>query len=138
MSAHEAPNPDEVPNAVDAEGRKTGPWAEKDAHGGYMTGSYTGGVREGIWRHFADDGRLRSEGPFHEGLVHGDWTWWRANGRLLQKGGFDQEEKHGRWERWTADGALIDRGEYRHGKKIGEWTAYNPDGSVKKVTRHRA
>ncbi|SDD36684.1 toxin-antitoxin system YwqK family antitoxin [Glycomyces harbinensis] len=137
MDAQDAPDPETMPNALDDRGRKTGPWAERDAHGGFMTGEYVEGVREGVWRHFADDGRLRSVGPFEAGAVHGHWNWWRANGERLQSGGFDREEKHGLWERWTAEGVLIDRGEYDHGKKVGEWTVYNPDGSVEKTTKHR-
>ncbi|THV24585.1 toxin-antitoxin system YwqK family antitoxin [Glycomyces paridis] len=137
MGDPEAPRPEEAPNAADEHGHKSGLWSEADARGGYMTGEYVHGLRQGVWRHFADDGRPRSEGPFLDGLVHGEWTWWRANGRLLQKGGFVREQRHGRWERWTADGTPIDRGDYDHDKKIGEWTAYNPDGTVKKVTNHR-
>lgn len=138
MGEATAPRPEDCPDEYDAQGRKTGLWSDRDQHGGYMVGEYGDGRRQGVWRHYGDDGRLRSEGPFQDGLVAGRWTWWRANGELLQRGGFDDAEaKHGLWERWTAEGAPLDRGEYDHGRKTGEWTAFHPDGTVRKTTRHR-
>jgi antitoxin component YwqK of YwqJK toxin-antitoxin module len=137
MAAADTPRPDDSPNALDDEGRKTGQWSERDTHGGFMVGQYVAGRREGVWRHYADDGGLRSEGGYSDGLVHGRWTWWRANGQLLQRGGFDREKRDGRWERWTAEGAPLDSGHYDQDKKVGEWHQYHPDGTVRKTTNHR-
>ena len=137
MASQDAPRPEDSPNRLDDQGRKTGQWTEEDAHGGFMTGQYVAGQREGIWRHYGEDGNLRSEGGFADGLVHGHWRWWRANGQLLQRGDFDHEKREGLWERWEADGSLIDRGQYEHDEKVGQWTEFNPDGSAKKVTDHR-
>jgi antitoxin component YwqK of YwqJK toxin-antitoxin module len=137
MGEPEKPRPEDAPNRLDDEGRKTGQWAEEDAHGGFVVGEYVAGQREGIWRHYADDGRLRSEGGYADGLLHGQWTWWRANGQLLQRGDFDHEKRHGLWERWTAEGALIDSGRYEQDEKVGEWHYYHPDGTIKKTTVHK-
>jgi TfoX/Sxy family transcriptional regulator of competence genes len=92
------------PNSLDAAGRKSGRWSERDPHGGTMTGEYLDGERVGQWRHFAGDGRLRSEGGYDRGELHGVWTWYRASGTLLQRGAFDQGTKEGAWERWDAQG----------------------------------
>lgn len=110
-------NPTENLNAVDTEGRKTGPWSETDAHGGTMSGEYRDGARVGIWRHRAGNGRLRSEGGYHSGDLHGPWIWYRANGALLQKGGFENGDKHGLWERWDANGKHLDATTWGHGRK---------------------
>lgn len=137
MVEQHRPRPEDAPNRLDDEGRKTGQWAEEDSHGGFMVGDYVAGQREGIWRHYADDGRLRSEGGFADGLVHGQWTWWRANRQVLQRGGFDHEKREGLWERWNAKGELIDSGRYEQDKKVGDWHYYNPDGTIKKTTTHK-
>lgn len=130
--------PGETPDAVDDQGRKTGPWTDPDSHGGVMVGSYVDGERHGTWRHYATDGQLRSEGDFDHGELHGAWTWYRVTGGLMQRGGFDRGEKHGLWERWNAKGEPIDSGSFDHGRKTGEWTTFNPDGTVKRVTTHKA
>ncbi len=127
----------ESPNAHDDQGHRTGQWSEPDPHGGIMVGDYVGGRRQGLWRHYSADGRLRSEGAYDHGVVHGIWTWYRANGALMQRGGFDHDVKQGRWERWDADSRPLDAGDYDQGNKSGEWTTYNPDGTVKAVRRHR-
>jgi len=124
-------------NAFDSAGRKVGDWSEPDAHGGVMVGEYVDGDRQGLWRHFFADGRLRSQGEYRNGALHGKWTWYRAAGGMLQRGGFFEGEKHGRWERWTAEQTLIDSGDWSHGKKIGDWISYNPDGTVRRTTHHR-
>lgn len=126
----------ESPNALDQQGRQTGPWTEPDPHGGMMVGDYLEGRRHGVWQHFSLDGRLRSEGTYEHGALHGIWTWYRANGALLQRGGMDHDLKHGRWERWDAAGRPLDSGDYVQGRKSGEWTTYNPDGTVKAVKSH--
>lgn len=110
-------NPIENLNAVDADGRKTGPWSETDVHGGTMSGEYRDGAREGLWRHHARNGRLRSEGEYCSGDLHGLWTWYRANGALLQKGGFENGDRHGLWERWDANGNYLGSATWDHGRK---------------------
>lgn len=110
-------NPTDQPNALDAQGRKDGPWSEADPHGGTMSGEYVHGDRVGHWQHRAGDGRLRSEGGYADSELHGAWTWYRANGTLLQKGGFDHGVKHGVWERWHKDGNLHDTTTWNLGRK---------------------
>ncbi|MCN0152043.1 toxin-antitoxin system YwqK family antitoxin [Salinispora arenicola] len=122
----------------DARGRKTGLWTDPDPHGGVMVGEYVEGERQGTWRHFSADGRLRAEGGFDKGTVHGEWVWHRSSGEIMQRGGFDHGRKHGTWTRWNTAGEMVDRGDYANDKKVGEWTTFNPDGTVKRTVTHRA
>lgn len=101
----------------DAQGRKTGLWTDPDPHGGVMVGEYVEGERQGTWRHFCTDGRLRAEGGFDDGTVHGEWVWYRSSGGIMQRGGFDHGRKHGTWTRWNAAGEMIDRGDYGADKR---------------------
>ncbi|TCB96742.1 hypothetical protein E0H26_14025 [Micromonospora zingiberis] len=127
-----------TPNLLDDDGRKQGQWTDDDPHGGVMVGAYADGLRDGEWRHYFADGRLRAQGEFRGGELAGEWTWYRANGRVMQRGGFQHDAKHGVWERWNAAGEPIDRGTYDMGRKVGEWRTFHPDGSVKRVTTHRS
>jgi len=125
--ARRSPRPDPTPqprissdhatNSFDAEGRKSGRWSEPDPHGGTMTGEYLDGDRVGLWRHFAGDGRLRSEGGYDRGELHGAWTWYRARGVLLQSGAFDRGAKDGAWDRWDAQGNHLDTTWWKQGRK---------------------
>ncbi|CEA07770.1 MORN repeat variant [Arthrobacter saudimassiliensis] len=135
-SADTAPLP-QTPDALDTQGRRQGPWTDPDPHGGVMVGDYVDGRREGTWRHYAADGRLRSEGPFRDGELDGDWTWYRANGELMQRGGFRRGRKSGVWERWTAAGRRLDSGAYDGDRKVGDWQTFHPDGTVKAVRHHK-
>lgn len=127
-----------TPNALDGRGQKTGMWTDADSHGGVMVGEYVEDRRQGEWRHFATDGRLRSHGFFLDGELDRDWTCYRASGELMQRGGFLRGAKHGVWERWNAAGEPIDRGTFDDGRKVGDWHVLHPDGSIKRTTRHRA
>lgn len=125
-----------TPDVTDDHGRKQGDWTDPDPHGGSMIGTYVDGLRQGVWRHVAADGRLRSEGGYADGELDGDWTWYRANGHLMQRGAFRRGRKHGTWERWNAAGEPLERGDYALDRKVGEWHALHPDGSIKRTTRH--
>jgi len=127
-----------TPDITDGEGRRQGLWTDADAHGGVMIGDYVDGVRQGEWRHYSADGRLRSRGHYDDGQLDGEWTWYRANGRVMQTGGFRRGSKHGIWERWNDAGEPLDRGRYDDGRKAGTWETFHPDGSVRKTTEHRS
>jgi antitoxin component YwqK of YwqJK toxin-antitoxin module len=124
-------------NLLDDDGRKTGLWEETDPHGGSISGHYLAGERTGLWRHYFQDGALRSESHYDAGALSGDCIWYRQTGGLLQMGGFLRGDKHGRWKRWTKDGVIIDEGTFERGAKSGPWTYYAPDGSIKRTTNHR-
>lgn len=128
---------DDAANALDARGHKTGLWRQADPHGGESVGTYRQDRREGLWRHYFRDGKLRSEATYHDGELDGPCVWFRATGGLLQKGSFDKGRKSGLWERWSAEGNLIDRGDRVGGKKTGEWQYFAADGSVERTTDHR-
>lgn len=138
MSTGDQPPIPSTADQADEQGRKQGPWTDADPHGGVMIGAYVDGLRQGEWRHYAADGRVRSEGGFRDDEVDGAWTWYRATGGLMQRGGFRRGVKHGVWERWNAAGQPLDRGTYEDGRKVGEWQTFHPDGSVKQVKRHAA
>lgn len=124
-------------NLLDENGRKTALWEESDPHGGGISGYYIAGERSGLWRHYFQDGALRSEAHYEDGKLNGDCIWYRQTGGLLQKGGFLSGDKHGLWQRWTKSGVPIDEGTFDRGVKSGLWTYYNQDGSIKKTTKHR-
>jgi len=125
-------------NQVDEHGLKTGPWEERDPHGGVVAGSYVAGERQGEWLHHFADGRVRSEFHYDAGKLTAGCTWYRATGGLAQKGGFLHDQKHGCWQRWTATDSLLDEGSFDRGTKVGEWMVSDHDSTVKKRTNYRA
>jgi len=102
------------------------------------TGKFHGGMKQGEWKFFYRNGRLKALGVYDDGKLTGHWVWWRQNGQRLQEGAFAENRQVGPWKRWFDNGQLWDEGTYNDdGKKVGEWTTYNRDGAVKSTRLHR-
>jgi len=69
------------------------------------TGSYRGGLRNGIWKSYYPEGNLRFEGAFIDDNMNGKVTWYWPNGNIRETGS------------------------YLNGSRQGDWTSFNDDGT---------
>lgn len=82
--------------AVDAEGRKHGPYLE----------------------HFPD-GKTALRCGYRQDQLDGLWTAWHANGKMRAKGSYRLGARQGRWEEWKEDGSLWRVSAWRDGRRDG-------------------
>ena len=97
------------------------------------------GRRQGPWKLYFPDGKVRAEGEYKDGLKESAWTFYFANGKIEQKGVYKMDLPTGAWKWFFSSGAVhregglktgiwlvtindhSEQGEYVDGELNGEW-----------------
>lgn len=72
-------------------------------------------VKQGIYRAWNEQGRLREEAHYNDGKFHGTVITFYPNGRKASERMFDDGVEHGVSTEWTRDGLIIAHGTNEHG-----------------------
>jgi hypothetical protein len=101
------------------------------------------GVRQGAYRAWFANGRLKIEGQFLDGEKSGRWrSWhgnglWFGNGQPSEEGAFAKGREEGVWTRWHRNGARFEEGEYRGGRRQGRWRVWYHSGELEREGQYR-
>jgi antitoxin component YwqK of YwqJK toxin-antitoxin module len=89
------------------------------------------GERDGIWKEYYDDGKLRAEGKYNKDVKTGSWKYYHFNGQLEQEGDYNGEGlPEGEWRWYYASGDLLREEFYYLGRLDGAMIEYDKDGMV--------
>lgn len=88
------------------------------------------GLRQGPWKLFYPDGKIRAEGEYKNGLKEGAWTYFFGNGKTEQKGSYKEDLPVGAWKWFYTSGASHREELYRRGKEDGHAIEYDSLGNV--------
>ncbi len=113
------------------------------------------GRRQGHWKVFDGDGKLKFEGNFKDNIPYGEFKYYypngtvkaisrifndgreartktyHPNGMLMAEGKYLNEKKDSIWHYYSEfDGVLLSEEIYERGMKTGIWQTFYPDGSV--------
>ena len=89
------------------------------------------GSRDGYWKEFYPDGKLKAEGTYNNGIQTGEWKYYYPGGKLEQTGKFSAAGKfYGTWKWFYESGQLMREEEYTNGLKDGMHTEYDENGKV--------
>jgi antitoxin component YwqK of YwqJK toxin-antitoxin module len=61
-------------------------------------------VKHGLFVHYAENGRVISEGQFVHGKEHGLWRDFHDNGKVAAEGVFEHGKEEGVWRFWNEQG----------------------------------
>ena len=93
---------------------KDGPFVVyADGGGKLIEGAYRGGVQEGLWTTWYENGQRSAIDHFHNGLQDGLHTSWYANGQKAIEGDYHAGKREGVWTRWDPSGLTSRRQTYR-------------------------
>ncbi len=99
-------------------------WLFSDGQTQFAGAYVTGGLRDGIWRAWHDNGKLASEGAYQFDRQNGVWQYWHVNGAPFATGTFDFGVKHGWWVTYTDAGKPEKSGLFIKGLKVGPWATW--------------
>ncbi len=89
------------------------------------------GLKQGEWKEFYPDGKLKSEGAFYEGKKSGKWLFYYPQGSLEQEGNYNSKgEPEGEWIWYYTDGDLLRREEYHNGERDGDLVEYDRNNRI--------
>ncbi len=110
-------------------GREDGTFVEYDPAGKILTkGDYIGGEKEGEWLYQVGDHEER--GSFQIGLREGDWKYYYPNGKLKYEGTYSQGNPDKRHKYYYPDGTLREEKYYELGIRERNWKKYDKNGNL--------
>ena len=121
-------------------GLKNGLWTELDAAGDttWCMG-YTQGRAHGTWQRFTK-GRLVYQAHYWNGMAHGPRLTWHTNGAPASLVRFVHGKEEGIAHRWRLSDeenyGMHDTGPYVHGLAHGTWRRYYADGVLCNENEH--
>jgi antitoxin component YwqK of YwqJK toxin-antitoxin module len=117
------------------QGIKQGPWKEYYSDGKLKAeGDYSEGKKVGGWKYYYPDGTLEQEGYYNtEGLLDALWKWYYPSGALLREENYLNGLADGSSVEYDENGNIVTSGEYIEDKEEGKWF-YNIDGAVEEGT----
>lgn len=117
------------------QGIKQGPWKEYYSDGKLKAeGDYSEGKKVGGWKYYYPDGTLEQEGYYNaEGLLDALWKWYYPSGTLLREEQYLNGLADGSSVEYDENGKIVTSGEYIEDKEEGKWF-YNIDGAIEEGT----
>ncbi|KPK86972.1 MAG: hypothetical protein AMS27_03840 [Bacteroides sp. SM23_62_1] len=107
---------------IDVEGNREGPWKEYYQDGKIRaTGNYQNNERSGKWVFYYKNGKVEQTGDFIRGRTTGIWTWYYENGIMSREESYFNGKEDGIMIEYSTDGRILTRGDYVEGEKEGEW-----------------
>jgi len=88
------------------------------------------GERDGFWKEYYDDGRLRAEGKYSKDIKEGPWKYYHPNGIIEQEGTYYKGKPEGDWFWYYAGGEILREEQYYNGFPDGQMTEYDEAGNV--------
>lgn len=89
------------------------------------------GNKEGLWKEFYPDGKIKSEGKYDNGKQVGEWKFYHQNTKLEQTGKFNKQGKpDGVWRWYYDSGQLLREENFRAGLKDGMSVEYDENGNI--------
>lgn len=103
-------------------GQKEGNWKEFYPDGKLKaTGSYTKDERKGLWKFYFTTGQLEQVGAYLNGHPDSTWRWFHSNGQLMREEFFYEGLSDGMMTEYNARGKIIIQGDNIEGKREGKW-----------------
>lgn len=88
------------------------------------------GERDGYWKEYFDDGRLRAEGLYDKDKKSGTWKYFYPSGAMEQQGSYRDGKPEGTWKWFYESGRLIREESYFNGIADGVMTEYDEEGRI--------
>ncbi len=89
------------------------------------------GNKDGAWKEYYSDGKIKAEGNYENGKQTGEWKYYFETGRLEQIGRFNKQgNPDGRWKWFFENGQLLREENYHGGVRDGMLTEYDETGKM--------
>jgi len=119
-------------NAVDAQGRRTGPWSAKHPNGQpRYEGQFDAGVPVGRFVYYHDNGFRSAQMDYRGRSGVCATEQYDEKGKLMARGIYNvQRQRDSLWVTYAFDGTKLEHAPYRKGELHGAYTMFYPDGKV--------
>jgi len=91
---------------------------------------YKNGEEEGIQETWHENGQKRSRKQYLDGRAHGEWEAWYSNSQKKESLSFNDGLRTGKYVKWHANGQVHTDGQYDYGDQHGTWKQYDETGTM--------
>ncbi len=117
---------------ITPEGKKEGPWKYYYNNGKLKSsGSYANNLQTGPWKFLYENEKTEQSGVFKNGKYDGVWEWFYVNGNIKLEEEYYDGKEEGASAEYDSTGNIITKGTYFDGQKEGEWIYNAGDYSEK-------
>lgn len=95
-----------------------------------MIGNYKnkkGTLREGSFKYFFENGKIKSEGNYLKNKANGKWKNYLENGTLDSEGEYVDDRKSGEWIWYSEKGKICSKENYKKDKRV-DYKFFNEEG----------
>lgn len=127
-------------NALNADGRKHGPWVIKGVDSskpGYSDdakveeGTFENGRKVGTWKMYYPSGKIKSEITYDRGRPKGPYKTYYENGQVEEQGNWALNKQTGNFKRYYPNGQVSQNFTFNEsGKRDGKQVYYHENGQV--------
>ncbi len=89
------------------------------------------GEKDGPWKEYFDDGKLKATGDYIKDKKSGTWNFYHNNGNIEQTGNYnDRGQLNGQWKWYYQNGNLLREESFYNGLADGIMTEYDEIGNI--------
>lgn len=92
-------------------------------------------VKEGPYKSYYPNGKLKQTGIFHQNKADGLIEEWHENGKKKFEATYKDGKPHGEWKEFSLGGQLIEKGQMDDGEQDGDWHYWYPMGGYRTCKR---
>lgn len=96
----------------------------------HLTGNYTNGEKNGLFKEYDDNGNLETEYSMLNGELNGEMKTYYSNGKLKKSGNYLKGEEHGNFVEYDEYGNKLAEYVMLNGKKNGVFKFYEKNGKI--------
>lgn len=93
-----------------------------------LKGSFTNGLKNGLWKAWSEDGGYVETYRWEEGRLDGEAISYFPSGTQKEVFNYKKGEKHGKYQKFNEKAKLTEEGVYKNGQKKGKVYLYNDKG----------
>ncbi len=108
---------------IKEDGNRDGPWKDYYPDGKLKAeGGYENGKQVGEWKFYFENGKIEQTGKYNkQGKLEGIWKWYFEGGQLSREESYHNAVRDGLLTEYDETGKLIEEGEFVNGLEEGPW-----------------
>lgn len=103
-----------------------------------LEGDLKNARREGLWKWYGADGKLRIQGNYRAGMKNGEWKYYYRNNKIASVVHFRNDNNFGKWEGFDSTGKRLNEKFYDQDSNLDStYTTFYSNNRIKSITKYK-
>src|SRR6202012_2418961 len=95
-----------------------------------LTGTYAGGLKDGLWKFYVKSGDEDYEAMYKAGKMNGSYSSFYPGNKIKSKGNYLNGMKDGHWIFYATNGSVKTTGDMHQNLRSGYWIYFTEKGDT--------